>query len=163
MTRTRKLIIATGVTAAAVMGGAAIAVAQQDPGPPDLDRAAQVGREAAGDGEVVAVEQDDDGSYDVEVRRADGSEADVDLSPSFDVTRTEDDQDDDDDDLALDDATRTRAADAALAAVGDGVVVSVEADRRGYDVEIRHADRTESEVELDANFTVVGTERDDDD
>ncbi len=165
MNRTRKIIIATGAAVAVVVGGATIVVAQQDPGPPDLDRAAQVGVDAAGGGDVTGVEQDDDGSYEIEVRRTDGTELDVDLSATFDVLRTDDDlaDSDDADDRPVDADTRTRAGDAALAAVGDGVVVSVESDDGGgYDVEIRHADGTESEVTLDAALTVLHTESDDD-
>jgi uncharacterized membrane protein YkoI len=166
MTRTKKLLIATAAAATVVGGAAAVAVAQQDPGPPDLDRAAQVGRDAAGDGEVVGVEQDDDGSYDVEVRRADGTETDVDLSPTFEVVRTEQDDDNDDhdndgDDRVLDEAARTRASDAALAHVGDGTVVSVEGEDTGYEVEIRLPDGTETDVQLDADFNVTSTETDD--
>jgi uncharacterized membrane protein YkoI len=167
MNRTRKIIIATGAAAAVVVGGATIAVAQQDPGPPDLDRAAQIGLDTVGGGDVMGVEQNDDGSYEVEVRRTDGSEIDVDLSATFDVVRTDDDLADSDDadadERPVDTDTRTRAGDAALAAVGDGDVVSVETDDGGgYDVEIRHADGTESEVTLDAALNVLHTESDDD-
>jgi uncharacterized membrane protein YkoI len=163
MTRTRKLLIGTGVAALLVGGAATIAVAQQNPTPPDLDRAAQVAADAV-DGEVVGVEQDVDGTYDVELRRPDGTEVDVDLSASFEVVRTEieTDRDDPDDDRPVDEATRARAADAALAADGDGVVAAVERDDGGYEVEIRHADGTESEVTLDADLHVVHVERDDD-
>jgi hypothetical protein len=173
MTRTRTLIIATGIAAAAVGGGAAIALAQEDPGPPDLDRAAHVAVDAVGGGDVVGVEQDDDGTYDVDVRRADASAVEVEIDGSFAVTRTEDDTDDADDDdrddaaddrddVAVDDAARERAAQAALAEVGDAVVVAVEGERDGYDVELRRADGSETEVHLDASFAVVGVEHDDD-
>jgi len=164
MTRTRKILIGTGIAAVLVGGVATIAVAQQDPTPPDLERAAQVGAEAAEGGVVVGVEQEDDGTYDVEVRREDGTEVDVDLSATFEVLRTEIDPDDRDDadHRPLDEPTRTRAADAALAAVGEGAVVSVESDDGGYEVEVRHADGTESEVTLDADLRVVHVERDDD-
>ena len=160
-------MLASAIAAVTVGGGAAIAVAQQDPSPPDLDRAAQVAQDAAGGGEVVGVEQDDDGSYEVYVRQADGTETEVDLSASFEVIRTAADADTDDDgsdtdDLPIDEATRSRAGDAALASVDEGTVVSVEAEADGYDVEIRHADGTESEVHLDSNMAVVSTEQDTD-
>jgi uncharacterized membrane protein YkoI len=163
MTRTSKLIVAMTLSAAVVGTGAAIAVAQQDPEAPDLDRAVEAAQAATGDGQVVAVEQDDDGTYEVEVRRPDGGETDVDLDASFAVIRTEqEDAEDDDDDEVLDDASRARAATAALATAAGGTVVSVEADDGGYDVEVRHADGTETEVTLDANFQVVHSEQDDD-
>lgn len=161
MTRTRKLIISAGIAAAAVGGGAAIASAQQGSTPPDLDGAARAGLEAAGDGDVVSIEQDDDGTYEVEVRRADGTEVEVDLSATFEVLQVVEDRVEDDD-LPVDETTRTRAAEAALGSVGDGTVVSVEADAVGYEVEVRHPDGTESDVRLDREFVVVLSERDDD-
>lgn len=168
MTRTKKLLISTGMAVTVIAGGAAIAVAQQAPRPPDLgpadlERATAAGRDAAGGGEVSRVEQDDDGTYDVEVRRTDGTETDVALGPGFDVLRVEDEGREPDDDPPVDDATRTRVGDAALAAVGDGTVTSVEADDGGYSVEIRHGDGTETEVSLDADLKLVGTERENDD
>ena len=169
MTRTRKLIIAAGIAAVVSGGGVAIATAatQQDPDPPELDRASEVAREAVGDGVVTAVEQDDDGGYDVEVRRADGTETDVDLDRSLQVTRTEDDGadagDDANDDAPLDEATRAQAAEAALASVASGTVTEVESDDGGYEVEVRQRDGRETEVHLDRDFAVVTTQTDTDD
>jgi hypothetical protein len=59
---------------------------------------------------------------------------------------------------------RSQAVDAATAEV-EGEVVDTEAGDDGaeYGVEVRRPDGTVVEVELDANFTVVGTEADDED
>ena len=58
------------------------------------------------------------------------------------------------------------AVEAALAETGDGVVTSFEAERSGYDVEVRLADGSDVDVDLDADFAVVqvrpDVERDDD-
>ena len=69
-----------------------------------------------------------------------------------------------DDDRALTGSARERASDAALEHVGDGTVIETEVGDDGapYEVEIRLADGRQVEVELDANFDVIGTERDDD-
>jgi len=165
MTRTRKIIITSAAVVALIGGGAAVAVAQQNPGDPDLDGAAQSALDEVGEGEVVGVEQDDDGGYDVEIRLPDGSETEVEMSDAFEITHTEQDSEDDGgepDDLSVDDTTRTRAADAALATVENGTVVSVESDDGGYEVEIRHVDGTETDVHLDAAFTVTSSEHDPD-
>jgi hypothetical protein len=60
-----------------------------------------------------------------------------------------------------------RAVAAALAETGDGIVTSYEADRTGYDVEVRLSDGSDVDVDLDADFTVArvqpDTDTDDDD
>ena len=59
---------------------------------------------------------------------------------------------------------RERAEAAALEAVGGGTVTEVEAgdDGAAFGVEIRRDDGSQVEVQLDENFTVIGTETDDD-
>jgi uncharacterized membrane protein YkoI len=70
-------------------------------------------------------------------------------------------QDDDaDDDAPLDEAVRAKAEEAALASVGSGSVTEIESDDGGYEVEVRQADGTEIEVQLDRNFAVVTTQTD---
>ncbi|MET0324174.1 MAG: PepSY domain-containing protein [Ilumatobacteraceae bacterium] len=173
MKRRTTLIIVSGVAAAIVAGGATtIAVAQDGSSAPPsggLQDAGAAAQTAAGGGDVVSVEWDDDrAGYEVEIRRADGSEVDVDLSSTYDVLRTEDeivadrreDHRDDADDIAPVDADLGRASEAALAAVGEGSVSDVEWDDGGYDVEIRTADRREFDVRLDAAFTVITSTED---
>jgi uncharacterized membrane protein YkoI len=91
MNRKRTIITAATAVVLVAGGGAAIAAAQQDPGPPELDRATRIALETVGDGSVTDVEQDDDGGYEVEVRRADGTETEVHLDADFTVVRTEPD------------------------------------------------------------------------
>lgn len=69
-----------------------------------------------------------------------------------------------DDDEALTGPARDRAIDAALAAVGGGEVTEAEVGDGGasYEVEVRLADGTEVEVELDAGFAVIASAPDDD-
>jgi hypothetical protein len=67
------------------------------------------------------------------------------------------------DDQALTGDTLSRAVDAATAAV-EGQVVDTETgdDGAAYGVEIQRPDGSVVEVQIDADFTVTGTEADDD-
>jgi hypothetical protein len=69
-----------------------------------------------------------------------------------------------DDDEPLTGATLERATDAALEHTGGGTVVETETGDgdAAYGVEIRMDDGSEVEVELDDDFSVIGTEREDD-
>jgi uncharacterized membrane protein YkoI len=70
------------------------------------------------------------------------------------------------DDEPLTGDTLARASEAALAHTGGGEVIETETEDDGnvaYSVEVRLADGTVTEVELDEAFQVVGTEPDDDD
>lgn len=57
-----------------------------------------------------------------------------------------------------------RATAAALEHVGEGTVTETEAGDGGsaYEVEVRRADGSQVEVQLDENFKVIGQEGDDD-
>jgi hypothetical protein len=70
-------------------------------------------------------------------------------------------QDESDESLTGDAATR--ASEAALAATGGGTVVAIESEGggAGYEVEIRKADGSEAEVELDKDFNVFQRAGDD--
>jgi len=111
---------------------------------------------------VTSFEVDRDG-YDVEVRLADGTDLEVDLDLDLVVVRTRaDDQDGEDRNIDIDNVDLQQASDAALAEVGEGTVVSVEVDEGGgYDVEIVLDNRAELDIDLNADFEVVRTERDD--
>ena len=67
-------------------------------------------------------------------------------------------------DRALRGATYERATQAALDHVGEGTVTETESGdgRAAYEVEIRKADGTQVDVELDANFNVMDAGGDDD-
>lgn len=65
---------------------------------------------------------------------------------------------------ALGGDAKTKAVEAALAHVGGGTVLETETgdDGAAYGVEIRLADGSVVEVELDSTFAVIGEEADDD-
>lgn len=69
-----------------------------------------------------------------------------------------------DDDQPLTGSTLDRAVAAALAETGGGTVTETELgdDGAAYSVEVRLADGTQVEVNLDADFNVIGQELDDD-
>ncbi len=176
--RTKRVIVPAIATVAVLgIGGTVWATTAAADGTVDgteRDRVAAAAVEAVGSGEAVDVETSDDPgeAYEVEVRLPDGAEVDVALDGDLAVVSqdrdddTDDDTDDDDaddrdddaDDRALSADERTAAGEAALAAVGGGTVVDVEAsDDRGeaYEVEVRDADGTEWDVELDADLEVL--------
>lgn len=105
----RTKVLAAGLVlgaAALAVGGVAAATGDDDPtlAGADRDRAAQVAVEQAGGGTVTDAERDDDGGYDVEVRREDGTEVDIDLAEDFSVVGVDRDDPDgrDDDDVTAD-------------------------------------------------------------
>ena len=117
---------------------------------------------------VEVYTSDDPGeAYEVEVRKADGTEVDVKLDKDLKVLSQDADTPDgtpDADDRALTDAERTSAEAAAVAAISGGTVTGVEAsDDQGvaYDVDVRAADGVEWDVDLDAAFKVVAKNQDD--
>ncbi|KRA32757.1 MULTISPECIES: PepSY domain-containing protein [unclassified Nocardioides] len=161
----RKRIILPTIAAVAILAvGGTIwtATADNDVNGDERDRVANAATSAVG-GEAVDVETSDDRgeAYEVEVRQADGSEIDVTLDKDLKViTKDADDSDesDDADDRVLSGSERASAEKAALAAVGGGKVVDVEAsDDRGaaYDVEVLDKFNVEWDVDLDVNFKVL--------
>ena len=68
------------------------------------------------------------------------------------------------DEAPLSGDAKTKAVEAALAHVGGGTVLETEAgdDGAAYGVEIRRADGSVVEVQLDESFAVTGSEGDDD-
>ena len=100
-------LVATAAVAALVGGGAAIAGAtgggddrdanevERPIQGADLDRASAVALKETGGGKVTGTEAgDEEGAYEVEVTRADGSQVDVHLDKSFDVIDSEADHED---------------------------------------------------------------------
>ena len=100
-------LIATAVIAALATGGAAIAGAAgggEDDGPDKaitgtaLERASQAALRETGGGRVTETEAgDEEGAYEVEVTKADGSQVDVHLAERFQVLTAENDGEDRDD------------------------------------------------------------------
>ena len=173
------------VAALGVGGTAWAASASADNlGGSDRERAVAAAKKAVGPGEVTSAETSDrdrddrdaddrNEAYEVEIRQADGSEIDVKLDKNFAVIGQDRDDDsrdgkDDDaddandapdaDDRVLSDSERTSASRAATAAVGGGTVTDAGAsDDPGvaYEVDVRQADGTEWDVDLDSSFAVV--------
>jgi uncharacterized membrane protein YkoI len=166
----RILLPAIAAVAVLAVGGTVwTASADNDVKGDERDRVASAATGAVGGGEAVDVETSDDQgeAYEVEVRRADGSEIDVTLDKDLKVIgKDADDADDADDrneapdadDRVLSATERASAEKAALAAVGGGTVREVEAsDDRGaaYDVEVLDRNNVEWDVDLDASFKVL--------
>ena len=184
--RTKRVILPTIAAVAALgIGGvvwASTANADLDGG--ERNRVSTAATEAVGGGKVVDAESSDDPgeAYEVEVRKADGTEVDVTLDKDLNVLRQDtDDRDDRDDrttgttpnddvndndandtrdadDRALSAAERNSAEKAARNAVGGGTIVDLDAsDDRGeaYEVEVRKANGAEWDVTLDSQFKVL--------
>jgi uncharacterized membrane protein YkoI len=94
--RPKRFLLIAGAIAGLALGGGAIAGAAGGGGDDDhsdrpitgpaLDRASRVAVEHAGGGRVTATEVgDEEGYYEVEITRADGSQLDVHLDRSFHV------------------------------------------------------------------------------
>jgi uncharacterized membrane protein YkoI len=106
--KVKKVIIGIAALAALALGGAAIAGAtgggDDDSGEraitgKALDRASAAALEHTGGGEVTGTEvEDEEGAYEVEVTRADGSQVDVHLDRGFNVLNEVDDSDRGEDD-----------------------------------------------------------------
>jgi len=186
--RTKRVILPTIAAVAALgIGGVVWASsANADLGGGERTRVSTAATEAVGGGKVIDAESSDDPgeAYEVEVRKADGTEVDVTLDKNLNVLRQDtDDRDDRDDrnrddrndasddvdddatgdareadDRALSAAERDSAEKAARSAVGGGTIVDLDAsDDRGeaYEVEVRKANGTEWEVTLDSDFKVL--------
>ena len=180
--RSKRIWIPTvAVVAALGVGGTAWAASASadNLGGSERDRAVAAAKQAAGPGEVTSAETSDrdrddsdaddrNEAYEVEIRKADGTEVDVKLDKNFAVIGQDRDDSHDDgddandapeaDDRVLSDSERTSVDKAATDAVGGGTVTDAEAsDDRGvaYEVDVRKADGTEWDVDLDSSFAVV--------
>ena len=104
MKRNRKIILAgVVVTLAAVGTGIGFAASGDDKSlqGKTLERASEAALDHLGEGTVVDSESGDDGAtYEVEVRRDDGSVVEIGLDENFDVLTTERDDDDGSEDEA---------------------------------------------------------------
>ena len=176
--RSKRVVIPT-IAAVAVLGVGGVvwsSAASDELTGSERDRASSAALDAVGEGKVTGTETDDEeGAYEIEVTRPDGSQVDVHLDKDFQVLSQDaddgdgdddgrdDDGDRDADDRALSDQERTGAEQAAVAEV-DGTVTDVEASDdpgEAYEVEVTAADGTEWTVELDADFKVLDSRADD--
>jgi uncharacterized membrane protein YkoI len=178
--RSKRVILPTIAAVAALgIGGVVWAsTANADPQGNERDRVSTAATEAVGGGKVIDAESsvDPGEAFEVEVRKADGTEVDVTLDKDLNVLRQEaDDRDDRDDandtedaddaneapdadDRALSAAERKSAEKAALDAVGGGTITDLDAsDDRGeaYEVDVRKANGTDWDVTLDSDFNVL--------
>ena len=184
--RTKRVIVPTIAAVAALGVGGVVwaSTANADLEGSERDRVSSAAVDAVGGGKVIDAEASDDRgeAYEVEVRKDDGSEVDVTLDKGLNVVKDADsdngddvnDRDDADDqgdvndtpdadDRALSASERASAEKAATTAVSGGTVIDVSAsDDRGeaYEVEVRKADNTEWNVELDADFKVLNKQLD---
>jgi uncharacterized membrane protein YkoI len=170
-----------GLGAAAVVGSG-IAVAVADPFDDDervsqseRDRAVAAALDITGGGRVTDVEISDDWGhrYEVEVRLDSGREVDIELDERFELVAGRGQTHGpaptgsaapSGEDVPLTGPERSAAEAAALAEVGPGTVTDIDrSDSPGhvYEVEVRLADGTDVEVELAADFAVVGVDYDD--
>jgi uncharacterized membrane protein YkoI len=161
----KKTMLITGVAAAAViLGGATVAVAastlandDQTLSGTELQQASDAALAKTGGGTVLKAETDD-GSYEVDVLRPDGAKVEVKVDRSFQAT-VDGTDDDHSNRAALSATDRDRAANAALARVGQGTVSEVERKNKGgaaYEVEVNLADGSQVEVQVGADFQVLG-------
>jgi uncharacterized membrane protein YkoI len=179
----RKRVVIPTLAAVAVLGAGGLvwsSAASDELTGDERDRASAAALEAVGEGKVTGTETDDEeGAYEIEVTRPDGSQVDVHLDKDFQVLSQEaddedgededaddgrdDDGDRDADDRVLSDQERAAAEQAALAEV-DGTVTDAEASDdpgEAYEVEVVTADGVEWTVELDADFEVLDARADD--
>jgi uncharacterized membrane protein YkoI len=159
--RTKRVIIPAAVFVAA-LGAGSVAWATSAGadigggiGGDERDRVANAATQAV-PGAVQEVETSDDRgeAYEVEIRRPDGVEVEVVLDKDLRVLSSSSSAGSDD--RVLTAAERASASRAALDAVGGGTITDVEADDdAAYEVEVRAADNTEWDVDLDEGFNVL--------
>jgi uncharacterized membrane protein YkoI len=187
--RITKMLAAVAALAAFALGGAALAGATGNnsgddaPGRDGRDRpnetpltgdtADKVRAAALAEvpgGTILRVETDEGGVYEAHVRKSDGTEVEVEVDKSFDVTDVE--QHDGfgrgdhhggrgpgrgEEPLTGDTATKVR--DAAKAKVPGGTILRVETDSDGvYEAHVRKSDGTEVEVKVNKSFDVTAVE-----
>jgi uncharacterized membrane protein YkoI len=180
--RSKRIVIPT-LAAVAVIGAGGVvwsSAASDELTGGERDRATSAALEAVGEGKVTDTESDDEeGAYEIEVTKADGTQVDVHLDKDYQVlSQVADDEDSDDrdddgdrdddrdrdaDDRVLSAEEKAAAEKAALAEV-DGTVTDAEASDdpgEAYEVEVVTADGVEWTVELDESFTVLDTRADD--
>ena len=120
-------------------------------------------------GTVLRVETDAGGVYEAHVRKADGTEVEVNVNKAFEVTAVEAQRGrgghghhgpgDRGNEEALTGTTATRVREAALERLPGGTVLRVETDEGGiYEAHVRKADGTEVEVKVNKAFDVTAVE-----
>lgn len=131
----------------------------------DLITVAEAAR-AVGEGEVISIDAEPNGSWDVQLETETGDETDVTIAADGSATVRSTEAADANDDVQtvfLTDQTIRDLVTAALAEQ-DGSIVDIDADDSAtdpYDVSILTADAQLIELRFDADLALVGTETDD--
>lgn len=119
----------------------------------------------AADGDVTSIDAKRDGTWEVQLTAANGSETEVRVDADLAATVVSTEQDDDDSAPAntLDEAAIRALVDAALAEA-DGMITDLDADNDDvspYDASVLTSDRRSIDIDFSADFAVVGTDIDD--
>ncbi|MFB8188682.1 PepSY domain-containing protein [Microbacterium sp. NPDC055988] len=119
----------------------------------------------AAEGEVTSIDAKRDGTWEVQLTTADGTETDVRVDESLTASVIETDPADGDDTgpaLTLDDATIRSLVEAALAEA-DGMITDLDVDGDDvspYDASVLTSDNRSIDINFGADFAVVGTDID---
>ncbi|MFK4763059.1 hypothetical protein ACI3KS_19205 [Microbacterium sp. ZW T5_45] len=119
----------------------------------------------AADGVVTSIDAKRDGTWEVQLENSTGGETEVRVDADLVATVVSTDEDDDDSApaLTLDEATIRALVDAAVAEA-DGMITDLDVDDDAsspYDVSVLTGDRRSIDIDLSADFAVVGTDTDD--
>ncbi|KQQ67521.1 hypothetical protein ASF63_07975 [Microbacterium sp. Leaf320] len=130
----------------------------------DLVAIADAARGAA-EGDVTSIDAKRDGTWEVQLTAANGSETEVRVDADLAATVVSTEQDDDDSapTHTLDEAAIRALVDAALAEA-DGMITDLDADNdevSPYDASVLTSDRRSIDIDFGADFAVVGTDIDD--
>ncbi|WP_311246130.1 hypothetical protein [Microbacterium sp. WCS2018Hpa-23] len=130
----------------------------------DLVAIADAARGAA-EGDVTSIDAKRDGTWEVQLTAANGSETEVRVDADLAATVVSTEQDDDDSapTHTLDEAAIRALVDAALAEA-DGMITDLDADNdevSPYDASVLTSDRRSIDIDFSADYAVVGTDIDD--
>lgn len=119
----------------------------------------------AAEGDVTSIDAKRDGTWEVQLEAANGSETEVRVDADLAATVISTEQDDDDSapTLTLDEAAIRALVDAALAEA-DGMITDLDVDGDDvspYDASVLTTDRRSIDIDFSADFAVVGTDVDD--
>lgn len=119
----------------------------------------------AADGVVTSIDAKRDGTWEVQLEDSTGGETEVRVDADFVATVVSTEVDDDDiaPALSLDEATIRALVNAALAEA-DGMITDLDVDDDAsspYDVSVLTSDRRSIDIDLSADFAVIGTDTDD--
>ncbi|MCI1018394.1 hypothetical protein HWD99_07150 [Microbacterium sp. C5A9] len=119
----------------------------------------------AAEGDVTSIDAKRDGTWEVQLTAANGSETEVRVDADLATTVVSSEQDDDDTAPAntLDEAAIRALVEAALAEA-DGMITDLDADSDDvspYDASVLTSDNRSIDIDFSADFAVVGTDIDD--